>query len=141
MCLRQDSFFVTSRSLSWKGTFWFDFAEAEGGNPLHVAASEGHVLTAHILVQAGAELDALDDEQNTPLMLACHYGQGEVVKYLLQAGADMTLKVIMLLNVDTSKSHLVVGAGNKACFSKYLWSIFLFIVVLLILYAMRKGIT
>ena len=66
-----------------------------------MAASEGHVLTAHILVQAGAELDALDDEQNTPLMLACHYGQGEVVKYLLQAGADMTLKVL-----DTSSLFL-----------------------------------
>ena len=92
-----------SRSLSWKGPFWFDFAEAEGGNPLHVAASEGHVLTAHILVQAGAELDALDDEQNTPLMLACHYGQGEVVKYLLQAGADMTLKVL---------NHVVVIASQ-----------------------------
>ena len=39
------------------------FGEAEGGTPLHVAATEGHVLTAHILVQAGAELDALDDEQ------------------------------------------------------------------------------
>ena len=45
------------------------FAEAENGTPLHVAASEGHVLTSHILVQAGAELDAIDDEKNTPLML------------------------------------------------------------------------
>jgi hypothetical protein len=35
------------------------FAEAENGTPLHVAASEGHVLTSHILVQAGAELDAI----------------------------------------------------------------------------------
>ena len=50
------------------------FPEAENGTPLHIAALEGHILTAHVLVQAGAELDALDDEQTTPLMLACIKG-------------------------------------------------------------------
>lgn len=60
------------------------FTECEGGSPLHVAAIEGHVLTSHILVQAGSELDNLDDEQNTPLMLACIHGQAEVVRYLLK---------------------------------------------------------
>jgi len=67
-------------------------SECENGTPLHVAASEGHVLTTHILVQAGAELDTLDDEQNTALMLACIKGRSEVVRYLLQAGADLTLR-------------------------------------------------
>lgn len=67
------------------------FSECEGGTPLHVAASEGHVLTLHILVQAGAELDVMDEEQNTALMLACIGGRVEAVKYLLQAGADLTL--------------------------------------------------
>lgn len=57
------------------------FTDSENGTPLHVAASEGHVLTSHILVQAGAELDAIDDEQNTPLMLACIKGKAKVVKY------------------------------------------------------------
>lgn len=68
------------------------FAEAENGTPLHVAASEGHVLTSHILVQAGAELDAIDDEKNTPLMLACDKGRPSIVKYLLASGADLTLR-------------------------------------------------
>lgn len=68
------------------------FPEAEGGTPLHVAATEGHVLTMHILVQAGAELDTLDEEQNTALMLACIKGKSECVRYLLQSGADMTLR-------------------------------------------------
>ena len=68
------------------------FTEAENGTPLHVAASEGHVLTSHILVQAGAELDAIDDEKNTPLMLACDKGRPSIVKYLLASGADLTLR-------------------------------------------------
>ena len=60
------------------------FSECDGGSPLHVAAIEGHVLTCHILVQAGSEVDHLDDEQNTPLMLACIHGKSEVVRYLLK---------------------------------------------------------
>ena len=60
------------------------FTEAENGTPLHVAASEGHVLTSHVLVQAGAELDAIDDEQLTPLMLACTKGRPNIVRYKFQ---------------------------------------------------------
>lgn len=85
------------------------FSEVEGGSPLHVAATEGHALTAHILVQAGSELDTLDDEQNSPLMLACIKGKAEVVKYLLQAGADMTLKGddgMTCLHLATQSGHL-----------------------------------
>jgi ankyrin repeat protein len=44
---------------------------AEGGNtPLHLAASQGHVLTAQICIKHGAKLDALDSDQNTPAMKA-----------------------------------------------------------------------
>ena len=68
------------------------FPEAENGNPLHVAAAEGHVLSTHILVQAGAVLDVLDDEQNTALMIASQEGKSDVVRYLLQSGAELTWK-------------------------------------------------
>ena len=47
------------------------FAEANGGTPLHVAAVGNHVLTAHILIQAGADINALDDSNETPLMISC----------------------------------------------------------------------
>ena len=87
------------------------FSEAEGGSPLHVAASEGHVLTSHILVQAGAELDALDNEQNSPLMLACIKGQPPVVRYLLQAGADLTLRG----DDGMTCLHLAAQNGHLEC--------------------------
>lgn len=85
------------------------FAEADGGSPLHVAASEGHTLTAHILVQAGTELDTLDDGQNSALMIASIKGRHEVVKYLLQAGADPTLRGddgMTCLHLATQSGHL-----------------------------------
>jgi euchromatic histone-lysine N-methyltransferase len=85
------------------------FTEADGGTPLHVAASEGHSLTAHILIQAGSELDMLDDEQNSPLMLASIKGRTDVTRYLLQAGADLTLKGddgMTCLHLATQSGHL-----------------------------------
>ena len=48
------------------------FPEADGGSPLHVAAGKDHVLTAHILLQAGADIDAFDDNNETPLMIAAY---------------------------------------------------------------------
>ncbi|XP_069576175.1 histone-lysine N-methyltransferase EHMT1a isoform X1 [Brachyistius frenatus] len=62
----------------------------EGQNkrtPLHAAAAEGHQEVCHMLVQAGASLDMLDEEQRTPLMAACENNHLDTVKYLLRAGA------------------------------------------------------
>ncbi len=87
------------------------FSEASGGSPLHVAAREGHVLTAHILVQAGAELDAIDNNQETPLMVACTKGKSMIVKYLLAAGADLTLRD----NEGMTCLHLAAQNGRLEC--------------------------
>ena len=48
------------------------FPEVDGGSPLHVAAANNHPLTAHILMQAGADIDAFDDNNETPLMIAAY---------------------------------------------------------------------
>ena len=48
------------------------FPEIDGGGPLHVAAANNHPLTAHILVQAGADIDAFDDNNETPLMIGAY---------------------------------------------------------------------
>ena len=87
------------------------FSEADGGSPLHVAATEGHALTAHILVQAGAELDTLDDEQNSPLMLSCIKGKSDVARYLLKSGADLTLKG----DDGMTCLHLAAQNGHLEC--------------------------
>ncbi|XP_047448804.1 histone-lysine N-methyltransferase EHMT1a [Mugil cephalus] len=70
----------------------------EGQNkrtPLHAAAAEGHQEICHMLVQAGANLDMVDEEQRTPLMAACENNHPDTVKYLLRAGAAIGQKDIM----------------------------------------------
>lgn len=44
-----------------------------------------------MLLEAGADVDALNNYDNTPLVLAVCNHHGEAVATLLQAGADVTV--------------------------------------------------
>nr|XP_018903035.1 PREDICTED: histone-lysine N-methyltransferase EHMT2 isoform X1 [Bemisia tabaci]XP_018903036.1 PREDICTED: histone-lysine N-methyltransferase EHMT2 isoform X1 [Bemisia tabaci] len=88
------------------------FREWVMGSALHGACVGGHIGIVHILVQAGAQLDVLDRDQNTPLILAAGHGQNEVVKYLVKAGASITFKG----EDGMTALHLAAKAGNlEAC--------------------------
>jgi ankyrin repeat protein len=65
--------------------------EADGTTPLHCAAWKGHVEIVEILLDAGAEIDALNQDAHyggTPLHAAAHGNQKAVVEVLLKRGAD-----------------------------------------------------
>lgn len=54
-----------------------------GYRPLHIAADGGHIDTVRLLVEKGAQYNALDDNKRTPLYCACRFGRVQVVEYLL----------------------------------------------------------
>jgi ankyrin repeat protein len=56
--------------------------------PLHHAAGQGAVSIVEFLIANGARVNALNNDGSTPLTVA----SGEVIKLLLLAGADSTLK-------------------------------------------------
>jgi hypothetical protein len=59
---------------------------------LHHMAAKGELGKARLLVQHGADIDALDEEyRSTPLGLAARWGQRELVEFLLSSGADPNL--------------------------------------------------
>lgn len=58
-------------------------------DPLAAAAGEGHPRTARALVEAGAELDALDRRGTTALIAAARRGRPETVRVLLELGAKV----------------------------------------------------
>ena len=60
----------------------------DGVTGVHVAAEEGHLDCVNLLIDAGADVTVLDEEDRTPLLLAVKGNYGEVASALIKAGAD-----------------------------------------------------
>ena len=59
---------------------------------LHDLAQEGDLDKARLLLDHGAEIDALDEEyRSTPLGLAARWGQRKLASFLVERGADPNL--------------------------------------------------
>ncbi|CAJ1348772.1 unnamed protein product [Effrenium voratum] len=56
---------------------------------LHLAAKEGHVEMAELLLRLRADVNARDKEWRTPVSLACQRGHLEVVELLAEAKGDL----------------------------------------------------
>ena len=64
----------------------------EGWTALHYAATSGQTAITELLLDKQAQVNALSPNQTTPLMLAARSGNIELVKLLLQRGANDSLK-------------------------------------------------
>lgn len=63
-----------------------------GESYLHTLAREGDALTIDLLLQDGADVDAMDDQGNRPLHEAARCGHADVVQLLLDHGAKIDAK-------------------------------------------------
>jgi ankyrin repeat protein len=63
-----------------------------GDTPLHVAAIWGDVEAIRLLVQAGADINALESFGYTPLHQAAEQGKKEAYDLLISLGADVDIK-------------------------------------------------
>ncbi|XP_063824793.1 oxysterol-binding protein-related protein 1-like [Ostrinia nubilalis] len=70
-----------------------------GWSPLHLASYFGHVEVVRALMEAGANVDAINDTGDTPLHKACFTGNEELVILLLKYKADV---------------HIMNGEGRTA---------------------------
>ncbi|MCU4670981.1 ankyrin repeat domain-containing protein [Microbacterium fluvii] len=65
-----------------------DTTTADGASALHLAASRSHLDVCAALITAGATVDLLDVAGETPLFGALRSGEGVVLRYLIDHGAD-----------------------------------------------------
>ena len=66
-----------------------------GWTPLHYAATNADPVSvemARLMLEHHAYIDAASPNRTTPLMMAAHYGKPDVVKLLLEEGADASLR-------------------------------------------------
>jgi ankyrin repeat protein len=69
-------------------------AQPDGRTALHESARMGLVRSAELLIASGADINALDKDETTPLMTACLEGKtkgSKIALMLLEAGADATI--------------------------------------------------
>ena len=95
-----------------------------GWTALHYAASSGNTEIIHILLKAGANINAQNEEGSTPLYSAVWARQIEAVKLLLEYGArlDISSKVgitplhsaVTALSSELTKMLLAAGADIDA---------------------------
>jgi ankyrin repeat protein len=69
-----------------------DLRDKDGRTPLHWAAEGGHTEVIRVLLDAGAEVDAQEQDRyfgRTPLHLAAQGGHTDAIQLLLNAGAEV----------------------------------------------------
>lgn len=96
-----------------------------GTSPLHMAAQNGHVTTAEVLLRAGISRDARTKVDRTPLHVAAQEGHLDVVELLLKHSADIEAKDMLRMtplhwavergHLDVIKCLLRWGADVNAC--------------------------
>lgn len=66
-----------------------------GDTPLHVAARQGEVAIAEILLGGGARLEVQDRQGHTPLQVALRSGKVEVAQLLVRRGAVVDANALL----------------------------------------------
>lgn len=79
-----------------------------GWTPLHYAATGGHVRIAAFLIGAHADVNAESPNGTTPLMMAAMYSSSDMVKLLLESGAEAYPRN----DLDLSAEDFAVKAGR-----------------------------
>ena len=69
-----------------------DSRGSEGDTPLHVMLWRKNTYGALLLIEAGADLNAIGDMSETPLHVAVSQGNLAVVEALLKSGAHQSVK-------------------------------------------------
>jgi uncharacterized protein len=89
-----------------------------GWTPLHYACSRGHLEIAEYLIANGAIVDSMSPGNTTPLMMAVQSGNEQLIKLLLDKGADLKIRNVNgLTAIDIAviydKPWIVEGLNSR----------------------------
>lgn len=83
--------------------------DAQKMTPLHCAAMFDYPDVVSYLIEEGADINALDREHRSPLLLAASRGAWKTVLTLIRLGAEIAIKDVNSRNV----LHLVIMNGGR----------------------------
>ena len=77
--------------------------------PLHLAAKVGFVEGVIRLLEGYANLEAVDKNGLTPLLIGCREGKVDVVSVLIEAGANVNhisfVSIAISMYIQASRTH------------------------------------
>lgn len=82
------------QALLAKSPALLDLPNVRGATPLHLAAINPDPSAIEVLLAAGANVNAKDEERFTPLHMAAFHRQADYALLLLEAGADVTATTV-----------------------------------------------
>lgn len=82
------------KSLLAKDAALLNVKNVRGSTPLHLAAINPDPTAIEVLLAAGADVKAVDEEGFTPLHMAAFHRQSDYALLLLEAGADVEAKTV-----------------------------------------------
>ncbi len=85
-----------------------DVRDDKGNTPLHSAIIGRQQGVAGLLINAGADLDAVNRNGLTPLLIALDRGRGQLACLLIESGADCQSQAYR----DRTMLHLAARSGN-----------------------------
>lgn len=80
-----------------------------GDTPLHVLALRGNDYGIRLLIEAGADVNAVGDMGETPLHVAVRQGSAKAVEALLEAGGDPNI----VSEFNQSPRQMAESAGRE----------------------------
>jgi ankyrin repeat protein len=80
---------------------------------IHITAQYGHMAVVRHLVEHGADKEAKDETDWTPLHLAAHNGHLETVKFLVEIGANKDAITNFGLLVETGANKEAITIEGK----------------------------
>ena len=86
-----------------KGSNALDKANASGLRPLHIAVQENHIDIVMYLLSKRVAHDALNGSKETPLALACKGKDSDIIRLLLQHGAQPQLVPSAYITADIKR--------------------------------------
>ena len=85
-----------------------------GATPLHLCASLGHAICASFLINAGADVNALDEESHyTPLHRAIYHSRIGLILLLLEHGAKLGVQRSTSLSLKSVSKNKQDGGISK----------------------------
>lgn len=83
----------------------YAFPSNHNRTALHAACSKGHLMLVHLLLQAGADPNLVDNKMKSPIRMAAKNGHKDVVQYLMTYNGAPEIKVLFRFNLRSNNVY------------------------------------